>query len=95
MNPAPARACSENAFATELCQGTCDEGICYASGDALPTVDTEIWLYDSEGTQLANNDDIGYPNRYSQIEGTLSTPGTYYIKVAHYSGNGPHGQLHS
>lgn len=48
--------------------------------------DTKMYLYDTDGTtQLDYNDDIGYPNYYSQIAYTISADGTYYVKVTGYS----------
>lgn len=48
-----------------------------------PNMDTYIYLYNSSGIQIANNDDGGvWP--FSKIEGSLSA-GTYYIKVQSYN----------
>jgi len=47
--------------------------------------DTEVFLYDSTGTQLANNDDIGGGNFCSDLTVTGLTAGTYYISVEYYS----------
>ncbi|MCB9649809.1 MAG: DVUA0089 family protein [Deltaproteobacteria bacterium] len=47
-------------------------------------IDTEIWLYDSTGTQLANNDDIGFPNYCSALTNGPLAAGTYYVRVEYY-----------
>ena len=48
------------------------------------STDTEGWLYDSSGTQLATNDDDGTGNNFQIVQTTLSA-GTYYVRVASYS----------
>ena len=49
--------------------------------------DTKMYLYDTDGTtELAFNDDIGYPNYYSMIEFTFPADGTYFIAITGYSG---------
>ncbi len=56
----------------------------------LTTADTRIYLYDSAGVELGNNDDGG-AGRCSFIDGTSDAyamnlaPGTYYINVRHFS----------
>jgi len=48
--------------------------------------DTKMYLFDTDGiTELAYNDDIGYPNYYSQIEYTFAADGIYFIEVIGYS----------
>jgi hypothetical protein len=48
--------------------------------------DTKMYLYaDDCVTELAYNDDIGYPNYYSKIEYTLEPNTTYYVLVTGYS----------
>ncbi len=50
-------------------------------------VDTEVFLYDSTGAELANNDDIGGGNFCSDLTVTGLTAGTYYVSVEYYSRN--------
>jgi hypothetical protein len=72
------------------------------AGDVLSTcdaaVDTLLNLYDSGGTLLESNDNIaGLANRCSIIDGSLPDadplarllPGTYYLRVSHYSSASP------
>jgi redox-sensitive bicupin YhaK (pirin superfamily) len=48
--------------------------------------DTKLYLYDVDGvTELAYNDDIGYPNYYSLIEYDFTADGTYFVAVTGYS----------
>ena len=50
-----------------------------------PSGDTVIYLYDSDGNLIAEDDDSG-DAYWSRIEETLD-PGTYYIKVVEYGEN--------
>ncbi len=48
--------------------------------------DTKMYLFDTDGiTELAYNDDIGYPNYYSRIEFEFTADGTYFVEVTGYS----------
>ncbi|MFN4241891.1 MAG: DVUA0089 family protein [Tepidisphaerales bacterium] len=51
--------------------------------DVTGQLDTEIGLYDSNGTLIVFNDDIASGNLNSRINPTLST-GTYYLAVGLY-----------
>ncbi len=57
----------------------------------LTTLDTQLWLYDTDGvTQLEYNDDFGGLQSY--ISHTISEDGTYYFTVGSWSTNtGPYG----
>jgi hypothetical protein len=50
-----------------------------------PSGDTRIWLYDSDGRELAFDDDSG-DGYFSKIERNL-TSGTYYVKIDEYRNN--------
>ncbi len=50
-------------------------------------LDGKIWLYDSNGTLLVDNDDDGSTSQ-SRVEHTIETNGTYYIRYAYYSNSG-------
>lgn len=47
-------------------------------------VDTELRIFDAQGTRLAINDDISGFNRYSRIEMTFPNAGTFYAAVSHF-----------
>jgi len=48
--------------------------------------DTKMYLFDTDGTtQLAYNDDVGYPNYYSIINYTFTVAGTYFVEITGYS----------
>ena len=49
------------------------------------TLDTQGWLYDSAGTQLATDDDSGFNDAF-RIARTLNA-GTYYVRVGSYQSN--------
>ena len=49
------------------------------------STDTEIALYNHEGTLLGANDDIDPPNRHSELVFDDLQPGTYYLAVAGYN----------
>ena len=72
---------------TDLFRFSAESGKTYTieTGNLGSGCDTYIYLYDSEGFQLAYNDDIEYPtNIGSRITYTISLPGTYYVLVGHY-----------
>jgi hypothetical protein len=51
-------------------------------------VDTELFYYDSTGTLLDSDDDGGDNTLCSLIVANNVSPGTYYVKVEHYSNSG-------
>ncbi|MBN2497222.1 MAG: pre-peptidase C-terminal domain-containing protein, partial [Deltaproteobacteria bacterium] len=60
-----------------------ESGVLWAQTLAgTPYADTEIWIYDTDGTTvLANNDDYSYDHYFSYAEAELMAAGTYYIVV--------------
>lgn len=54
---------------------------------AGPGGDTQLWLYKSNGTLLAYNDNSGV-GRFSRITRATLPRGTYYIKVREYGNDG-------
>jgi len=52
--------------------------------------DTEMWLYDASGRQIAYNDDgNGLFSRIDRSGSSALDPGTYYVKVGAYGGFAP------
>ncbi|MDY6877155.1 MAG: pre-peptidase C-terminal domain-containing protein [Chloroflexota bacterium] len=49
--------------------------------------DTDLWLYDANGTELEHNTDYGGPTA-SRIDWVAPTSGTYFVKVTHEKGWG-------
>lgn len=54
---------------------------------AGPGGDTQLWLYKSDGTLLAYNDNSGIGN-FSRIRRSTLPRGNYYIKIREYGNNG-------
>jgi hypothetical protein len=59
-----------------------------AAATSSPPLDGALWIYTSNGTLIAENDDMNGDVTRSRVQFTTPTAGRYYIRYAHFANSG-------